>query len=285
MTHGNSSSLIWCTVWTCQTPFLRNNSNHHLCMQGAPDIIEDRDGDKFGCDAIELCPAVPLGQILVLHHLEMILRIGMVTHTVGVLPCHTGAAVRQWHCDSVTPQWQWRGYHPPPADVIVDRHCCHCANVISSTGASSWFYSLQPMDRYVHQSQVPGQWEMDCLLGGSSVKPSCMVHDCTANHSHRIWVKEIPLILKRVVQLNPIQCQMKRHRNEYGTSAQAQWYECSRILAIPESLIVALIGRSVTTWRWRNDKRLTHEMTRSQSDLILVLIWVIVAWGTKLEVK
>ena len=64
-------------------------------MQGAPDIIEDRDGDKFGCDAIELCPAVPLGQILVLHHLEMILRIGMVTHTVGVLPCHTGAAVRQ----------------------------------------------------------------------------------------------------------------------------------------------------------------------------------------------
>ena len=64
-------------------------------MHGAPDIIEDRDHDVFGCDAIELCPAVALGQILVVHHLEMILRIGMVTHTVGVLPCHTGAAVRQ----------------------------------------------------------------------------------------------------------------------------------------------------------------------------------------------
>ena len=95
MTHGNSSSLIWCTVWTCQTPFLRNNCNPHLCMQGAPDIIEDRDDDMFGCHAMELCPAVALGQILVVHHLEMILRIGMVTHTVGVLRRHTGAAVRQ----------------------------------------------------------------------------------------------------------------------------------------------------------------------------------------------
>ena len=92
----------------------------------------------FACDAIELWPAVTLGQILAVHHLEMTLRIGMVTHTQLV---YCNVTQEQQRCNSdivtVTPQWRWRRYHPPPGDVIVDRHCCHCANVISSTGASS----------------------------------------------------------------------------------------------------------------------------------------------------
>ena len=55
----------------------------------------------------------------------------------------------------VTAAWWCDSDSDPPAEPvlphleIVDRHCCHCANVISSTAASSWFYSLQQRDRFV----------------------------------------------------------------------------------------------------------------------------------------
>ena len=55
----------------------------------------------------------------------------------------------------VTAAWWCDTDSDPPAEPvlphleIVDRHCCHCANVISSTAASSWFYSPQQRDRFV----------------------------------------------------------------------------------------------------------------------------------------
>ena len=156
------------------------------------------------CSAIELCPVVTSGQILV-HHLE-ILRIGMVTHTVGaVLQCHTAAAVPQWHCDSdppavaALPSTTWRCHCWSPLLPLCQ---CHFLN---------WslfliLLALQPKGIVMFISpthQFSGK-EINYLLNWSQTTLHLIYRPRSKSLS------DLPQNLKRVVQqqLTPIQCQM-----------------------------------------------------------------------------